>query len=152
MKVVISLFFVCSILNLVCLGSVEFLTIEEVKFFFHDFYIHQISRELFCSYGTSHIIHDNACWKTYLAFIFTHYFELEFDSFQIYQSGQYFMRLSDYITFFNEFFIIKVVQLHSKYVYLICVIINCEYICKRIRLSVRKYGVAGSINHSSQRI
>ena len=38
-------------------------------------------------------------------FIFIHYFELEFESFQIYQLGQFFMRLSHFISFLDQFFI-----------------------------------------------
>ena len=34
--------------------------------------------------------------------ILTHYFEVEFESVQICQPGQFFMRLSGYITFLNK--------------------------------------------------
>ena len=48
---------------------------------------------------------DNFCLKISSAlFIFTHYFEAEFESFQIYQHGQFFVRLSGYKTFLNTIF------------------------------------------------
>ena len=98
--------------------GVEFLPIKELFFLISEFLMQQefywqksaipflgiVQENNFLCMGYSHTIHNYIRLKISLACIFTHYFEIEFENFQIYQPGQFFNRLSYYIIFYNKIF------------------------------------------------